>query len=133
MPLSEHEQRILEQLERDLATEDPKLATTMTSGPTSSATRIIVGVLGVIVGLVLLFIGVAQSLAVVGIIGFVIMVLAVLYAVATPKKTTLTLVDQEGNTLHSGTRSRKLGKAAKQSFTARMEERWEKRNRGDQF
>ena len=33
MPLSEHEQRILEQLERDLMSQDPKLATALKAEP----------------------------------------------------------------------------------------------------
>lgn len=135
MPLSEHEQRILEQLERDLATDDPKLATAMTHGHRTSAKRIAVGALGVVAGLVMLFIGVAKSLAVVGIIGFVIMVLAIWYAVTSDKTQSLTLLGPDGKPISHSKTGSGPGSAPrkKQSFTSKMEERWEKRSRGDQF
>ena len=55
MPLSEHEQRVLEQMEHAMEAEDPKFATAM-RGRTPKARqrrRIMVGSIGVVVGLVL--------------------------------------------------------------------------------
>ncbi len=47
MPLSEHEQRILEQLEKELSSQDPKLATAMTTGHRGSFKRTIIAIVGV--------------------------------------------------------------------------------------
>jgi uncharacterized membrane protein YgcG len=138
MPLSEREQRILEQLERELSTEDPKLATTMTEGPRASFGRVVIAIVGIVAGLLLLIFGVSQSLAVVGVVGFVVMVAAVVIASRPSKKNQLRVVDASGQ-LYAPTmkKSRKGSNGAKKpsgsggSFTQRMEERWEKRQNGE--
>ncbi|MFD2841197.1 DUF3040 domain-containing protein [Populibacterium corticicola] len=131
MPLSEHEQRILEQLERELASEDPKLATTMSDGPRPSFARVAVAIIGVVVGLLMLIIGVSQSLAVVGILGFAVMVAAVVFASTPSKKTQLRVVDGKSSSrpARGGSNVKPKQAKSKGSFTQRMEERWEKRQR----
>ena len=75
MPLSEHEQRLLEQMERALYAEDPKFATSMRSarGGAGDRRRIAIGVVGLLVGLGLLVAGVAAKLVIVGVLGFLAM------------------------------------------------------------
>jgi hypothetical protein len=75
MPLSEHEQRLLEQMEKALYAEDPKFATSLRSAPGSRAARgrAALGVLGVLAGLGLLIAGVATTLIAIGVLGFVVM------------------------------------------------------------
>ena len=75
MPLSEHEQRLLEQMERALYAEDPKFATSMRSsrGGAGDRRRIVIGVVGLLVGLGLLLAGVAAKLVIVGVLGFLAM------------------------------------------------------------
>lgn len=127
MPLSEREQRILEQLERELTSEDPKLATTMTDGPKASFGRVVIAIVGITVGLLLLILGVANSLPVVGVLGFAVMVGAVVYA-STPSKTAkLQAVNGTGKA--AGAKRPKAQNRA--SFTQRMEARWEKRQNGE--
>lgn len=130
MPLSEREQRILEQLERELSTEDPKLATTMTEGPRASFGRILIAVLGIVVGLLLLIVGVSQSLAIVGILGFVVMVAAVVVASMPSKKNKLRVVGGSGTSTSRSKKATKRPAGKSGSFTQRMEERWEKRQDG---
>lgn len=130
MPLSEREQRILEQLERELSTEDPKLATTMTEGPRASFGRILIAVLGIVVGLLLLIVGVSQSLAIVGILGFVVMVAAVVVASMPSKKNKLRVVGGSGTSMSRSKKATKRPAGKSGSFTQRMEERWEKRQDG---
>ena len=62
MPLSEHEQRLLEQMERALYAEDPKFATSLRSTPGARAARgrAALGVLGILAGLGLLVAGVPE-------------------------------------------------------------------------
>ena len=52
MPLSEHEQKLLEQLERQLHEDDPKFASSMGSDPgrTWSTRHIVIGVLATLAG-----------------------------------------------------------------------------------
>src|SRR3954470_10980473 len=75
MPLSEHEQKLLEQLERQLHEDDPKFANSMGSDPGRSwSTRhIVIGVLATLAGVLLLLVGVSLQNIFVGVLGFVVM------------------------------------------------------------
>ena len=82
MPLSEHEQRLLEQIERALYAEDPKFASTVRGGRLRKPTRRrrLQGVAVFVVGLVLLVVGVAvpqlwlaSSFPVSRVVGFLVM------------------------------------------------------------
>ena len=89
MPLSEHEQRVLEQMEKALYAEDPRLATQLkrtatTGGPAGlDRRRLAVGVLVALAGLALVVVGVMSQQIWVGAIGFLAMVLGGAWA-ATP-------------------------------------------------
>jgi len=84
MPLSEYEQRVLDQLERDLGT-DPKLGRTMARGSHQRG-RIVGGALGVLIGLGVVLIGVVAQNVAVGIAGFALMLAAAMWAIFTPRK-----------------------------------------------
>lgn len=72
MPLSDHEQRLLEQMERALYAEDPKFADSLrkTRRPAVDRKRMTLGIVGVAAGLAILLAGVATSLPLVGVLGF---------------------------------------------------------------
>ena len=60
MPLSEHEQRLLEQMEKALYAEDPKFATSLQSrGGAASRSRAALGVLAILGGLGIVLAGMA--------------------------------------------------------------------------
>ena len=86
MPLSEHEQHLLEQMEQALYAEDPKFASQMqgSTGARPSATPHHVGVLAVVAGLVLVVLGVVNEAVWLGAIGFALMVGGAAYAVTPP-------------------------------------------------
>ncbi len=119
MPLSEHEQKLLEQLEKQLHEDDPKFANSMGSDPIRawSTRHIIMGVLGTIAGVLLLLVGVSLQNIFLGVLGFVVMGAGVYFA---------TLRRISGGKL----KSRKPGKP-KSSFMNNLEERWDERRRGD--
>lgn len=74
MPLSEHEQRMLEQMERALYEEDPRFAATIrnTPGPSSRARRGAgVGVLVAALGVVTIIVALLQAIPLLGVLGFV--------------------------------------------------------------
>ncbi|RTL69225.1 MAG: DUF3040 domain-containing protein [Pseudonocardiaceae bacterium] len=82
MPLSEHEQRLLDQIERALYAEDPKFASSVRGGRLRKPTRRrrLQGVLVFLLGLVLLVVGVAvralwlaSSFPVLSVVGFLLM------------------------------------------------------------
>jgi hypothetical protein len=88
VPLSEHEQRLLDQIERALYQEDPKFASTVrqTDLRTHMKRRLIKAALVLALGFGLLLAGVVVSQPLVGIAGFGVMVLALLLAMSAWKR-----------------------------------------------
>jgi hypothetical protein len=143
MPLSEHEQRLLDEIEQALYAEDPKFASQMQGSKARDRLRhrIMVGVLAVLAGLVLVVLGVVNEAVWLGAIGFALMVGGAAYAVTPPRspKPTLGAVGQDGTvrahapTKGNGGRSGRPRKADKPrqsgstGFMQRLEERWDKR------
>lgn len=128
MPLSEYEQRVLEQMERQLTSDDPRLANTLTSrGGRRPVTRYVVAGAGAVVGLLLLVVGAASSLPWLGALGFVVMFAAVAFAFAGPRRTRS---GPQGAVRPDGSVRRPAAgrqPARKQGFMARLEERWDRR------
>jgi hypothetical protein len=83
VPLSDHEQRLLDQIEQALYAEDPKFASAVRSARSRSRTRrsIMLSALGVLVGLGLVLVGLVASLIVLSVVGFVIVVASCGWAV----------------------------------------------------
>ena len=78
MPLSEHEQRILANIERRLLEEDPKFAQQVGRSLQSRLIRRMrLAACGFVLGLIILIVGFAQYVAL-GVAGFVIMALLAL-------------------------------------------------------
>jgi len=75
VPLSEHEQHLLEQMEQALYAEDPKFASQMQGSAARARLRrrVIVGAVFVIVGLGLVFLTVVQNVVWWGAVGFALM------------------------------------------------------------
>ena len=71
MPLSDHEQRVLEQLERQLNADDPRLATRLADSgrPAVSVRRVVLGAVLAVVGLAVVLAGVSTQLVLVGGLG----------------------------------------------------------------
>ncbi len=128
MPLSEHEQRLLEQMEKALYAEDPKFATSLRSSGAASRSRAALGVLVLLAGLGILLAGVAMPMALVGVAGFVVMLAgAVLTYFAFSRGTTAT-GDSAGTPQNPGAASKPQRTSG---FMDRMEDRWRKRAEDD--
>ena len=123
MPLSEHEQRLFEQIERSLS-EDPKFASAVRhSDPRFHARRrIILAVVLILAGLALVVYGVADDKILLGLIGFMLMLTAAAFAMLSHRRTQSTELRSVDGTAHRRTR-KGLG------LVDRLEARW--RNRGD--
>lgn len=123
MPLSEHEQRLLDQLEQQLHEEDPKFAHALSTAPSRalSTRNIVIGVLIGIAGLLVLLGGVATHLIVLGILGFVVMGAGVYVSISRPKfAAAAESVNKTG---------RGAGAKQKSGFMNGLEEKWEERRR----
>jgi len=131
MPLSEYEQRVLEQMERQLASDDPRLANTLTKRSRRPVSRYAVAGVGVLVGLLLLVVGAARSLPWLGIVGFVVMFAAVAFAVAMPHRPAAGpsgIVAEDGSVRPT---AKKKSARRTRSFMSRLEERWDRRRDQD--
>ena len=126
MPLSEYEQRVLEQMERQLTSDDPRLANTLQSrgGRRGIGRWVLVGV-GFVGGLLLLVAGAAMSQLWLGVIGFLLMFGAVAYAFAGPQQPgPVGVVGKNGSVTQ---RPRGKRPASRGGFMSRLEERWDRR------
>jgi hypothetical protein len=129
MPLSEYEQRVLEQMERQLTSDDPRLANTLQSrGSTRRGVGrwFLVGA-GFIAGLLLLVAGAAMSQLWLGVIGFLLMFGAVAYAFAGPQASSgpAGVVRGDGSVAPRNKGAKKP--PSRGGFMARLEERWDRR------
>ncbi|HET9422437.1 MAG TPA: DUF3040 domain-containing protein [Nocardioides sp.] len=143
MPLSEEELRLLEQMERALVEEDPKLASTLrgTSLRRSARRRAILAGLVFVVGVAVLMTGAIAQLWYVGIVGFVIMLGSATVALGSIRGQSAGNAEPRATDHSSGftvieggrpSRTRKTRNRAtsSSSFMERMEERW-RRRRGE--
>jgi hypothetical protein len=144
VPLSEHEQHLLEQMEQALYAEDPKFASQMQGSAARARLRrgLAIGAAGVIAGLGLVVLGVAAESIWWGAIGFALMVGGVAYAISPPKvpKVKLGAVTEDGSVrTHEPagrlgklrkSKSKSKSKSNKQSLMRRLEYRWDRRRDG---
>jgi hypothetical protein len=149
VPLSEHEQRLLEQMEQQLSVEDPKFANAMrgSAARVKARRRMVLGAFGVLVGLGLVLLGVARGGAeglTLGITGFAVMVAGAWLAVTPPRRKNLAgpvgTVAADGTTQPRAARPERGGKGRRGrknrgqrgsgGFMSRMEQRWERRRGG---
>ena len=120
MPLSEQEQRLLEEMERSLYQNDADFVATSTRRGRTNYTWVVLGVLIAVAGIAGLVAGVAIRQPVVGIVGFAIMFAGVLLAVAPPRR----LV----GAAEPEPRARQTGRGS--GFMDTLEERWDRRQEG---
>lgn len=136
MPLSEHEQQLLDQLEQQLRSEDPRFAQNIsqprqTGGGALSAKRFVIGVLGLLAGIAITiasiyFFGMPFG-AIGGVIGFAVMVAGGYWAINGSSESAPATSGTKAPTAKAA-----AGSASSSSgFMDRLEDRWEKRRRGE--
>lgn len=129
MPLSDHEQRMLEQIESALYAEDPKFASSVRGGTlrAPSARRRLQGAGLFVVGLAMLIVGVAVRATMIGtfpvlsVFGFLVMFGGVVFAITGPR------VAKAADHAPAGGPRQRRGKGPGGSFTTRMEDRFRRR------
>ncbi|MFD6417472.1 DUF3040 domain-containing protein [Streptomyces sp. NPDC060194] len=130
MPLSEHEQRMLEQMERALYAEDPKFATALEGSGLRTYTRrrVYQAVAGFLVGIALLMAGLVTQVIWVSVVGFLVMLGCAVLAVTGWRKAPKP-GEQQAVTGSSGGGSDTRNRTGRQRRTMmnRIEERWQRR------
>ena len=130
MPLSDHEQRMLDQIESALYAEDPKFASSVRGGGfrAPTARRRLQGGALFAIGLAMLVSGVAFKATMIGtfpilsVFGFIVMFAGVIYAITAPRLSRRP--DRSGSAPGSARQRRNKGGG---SFTSRMEDRFRRR------
>lgn len=129
MPLSDHEQRMLEQIESALYAEDPKFASSVRGGTLRAPTarRRVQGAALFILGLAMLVSGVAFQATMIGtfpilsVFGFLVMFGGVVFAITGPR------VSKSAEPTPAGGQRQRRGRGPGGSFTSRMEDRFRRR------
>ena len=131
MPLSDHEQRMLDEIESALYAEDPKFASSVRGGTLRAPTtrRRIQGAALFLIGLAMLVSGVAFKATMIGtfpilsVFGFLVMFGGVVFAITGPRA--VGGRDRAGS--DAGAARQKRAKRSGGSFTNRMEDRFRRR------
>jgi hypothetical protein len=128
VPLSEHEQRLLEQIERALVDDDPKFASTVRTGDRRQKARrkLQVGVVIVVVGLAALIGGAVLPQVVLGVLGFLVMFGGAVLGILNYKAAT-GAVEPGNSSGPAGRPAAGRGRAAQQPLKNRLEERFRRR------
>ncbi|WP_175412369.1 DUF3040 domain-containing protein [Streptomyces sp. TRM64462] len=124
MPLSEHEQRMLEQMERALYAEDPKFATALEGSGLRTYTRrrVYQAVAGFLVGIALLMAGMIFTQIWLGVVGFLVMLGCAVLAITGWRKAPKPGEQPAAGAAPAGRRQRQ-----RRSMMDRIEQRWQRR------
>ncbi|MGW0839303.1 DUF3040 domain-containing protein [Streptomyces sp. NPDC002787] len=127
MPLSEHEQRMLEQMERALYAEDPKFASALEGSGLRTYTRrrVYQAVAGFLVGIALLMAGMVAQQIWVSVVGFLVMLGCAVLAVTGWRKAPKPGEQPTGAAAGSAGAGRQTRQ--RRSMMDRIEQRWQRR------
>ncbi len=122
MPLSEQEQRLLEEMERSLYHNDADfVATVGKRRGRPNYTLLVLGILTVVAGVAILIGGVALRQPLIGVVGFVVMFAGVLIAIRPSRVPVEESADR---------RASRAAKSAKPGLMDRLNDRWDRRQDG---
>jgi hypothetical protein len=129
VPLSEHEQRQLEQIEQSLYADHPRLARAMRAKDPKVhyRRRLVQASVGFVVGVGALVAGLLLKYAWLDIVGFVLMVGSSMWAMTSYRRMTGLMVDRR----KAAVRDRKAARTANAGMMDRIEERWRRRQERD--
>ncbi|MFZ4107587.1 MAG: DUF3040 domain-containing protein [Candidatus Planktophila sp.] len=115
MPLSDHEKRMLQEMEAALLTEDPRLFSALSgTGPSPKRPRILASLGLVLMGITVLFTGLIAKVTPVGVLGFAIALAGIILA----------LSSFGGSSSGSTTKSARKSKG----LNSKLQSRWDDRN-----
>jgi len=138
MPLSEHEQRQLEQIEQELRASDPRFADAVQAADprVHYKRRVTAAALGFLAGVGLLLAGVVIKIILIAVAGFAVMLACSLWAVTSYQRMTgITTGRVPAQARTSGmkpraAKGRPAGNQAGSGMMVRLEERWRRRQAG---
>ncbi|WP_171171252.1 DUF3040 domain-containing protein [Streptomyces sp. I05A-00742] len=129
MPLSEHEQRMLEQMERALYAEDPKFATALEGSGLRTYTRrrVYQAIAGFLVGIALLMAGMVAQWIWISVVGFLVMLGCAVLVVTGWRKAPKPGGDPQRGAGPVGGMAARRQMRQRRSMMDRIEQRWQRR------
>jgi Flp pilus assembly protein TadB len=133
VPLSEHEQRQLEQIEQALYREDPKFGRVVRSSDprVHHRRKVLQALFGVLAGVGVLVAGVVTRHVYLEVAGAVVLVLALLWAFVNWRQYVARTRAARGRSQPDRRRSSSVRKSGRMGLMERLEERWRRRQEGD--
>jgi hypothetical protein len=134
VPLSDHEQRMLDQIEKALYAEDPKFANSVRARDprVHYRRRMIQAGIGFLIGVGLLLAGVVTKYIWMGVAGFLVMLTCSMWALTSWRHMNGTFSTRGPATAAAAPPRRRGSRAASgQGFMERLEERWRRRQETD--
>jgi hypothetical protein len=130
VPLSEHEQRQLDQIERALYAEDPKFAQAVRAKDprVHYKRRVVEAAIGFLLGVGLLLAGVISKLTLIGVAGFVVMLACSMWALSSWRHMSGGSAGRPGA---ARDRRSRPPVNSRSRFMERLEERWRRRQERD--
>ena len=132
MPLSEHEQRQLEQIEQGLYSEHPRFAKAVRAADprVHYKRRVIYAVVLFVIGVALLPVGVSTYIAI-SVVGFVVMLASCYWAAMSYRRMNGMATGKiQLKERRTGRNNKPGGKRSHGGFGERLEERWRRRQQG---
>lgn len=120
MPLSEHEKRLLAEMEQALAADDPRLISAF-NGKTPSRTRVVIGFGLILLGIFVLFGGLISQTPPLGIAGFILSLTGAVLAITN-------LGGLMNSVMNRAQTPKNLGGKSGGKWSSKFEQRWERRN-----
>jgi len=138
VPLSEHEQRMLDQIEQALYNEDPKFANTVrqTNPAVHYKRSIVQASVGFVVGIGLLMGGAVFQQVIVGVIGFIVMLACLLWGLSAWRRVAggsgeaAEQQEPQGKGPKQAPESKQRRRQQRPGMMHRFEERWRRRQEG---
>jgi hypothetical protein len=126
VPLSEHEQRLFDQIERSLA-EDPKFASAVRANDPRfhARRRLLIAAFVIVLGLALVVYGTVSQNTPLGVAGFVVMLGSAAFAMQSRRRGQAPDLKSVG-----GTATRRTRQGRKGGLIDRLEDRWRQRPEG---
>ena len=139
MPLSEHEQHQLEQIEQALRAGDPRFADAVhAADPRVHYRRRVIGAApGFLIGVGLLLAGLVINVILIAVAGFVVMLVCSLWAVTSYRRMTAITTgrtpaqDSRSGSKRRAAKGRPAGRQAGSGLMRRLQERWRRRQERD--
>ncbi|GAA2174962.1 hypothetical protein GCM10009846_22930 [Agrococcus versicolor] len=123
MPLSEQEQRLLDEMERNLYKHEADIVTTSSGPRTVNYTRVALGIALLAAGLAVVVVGVVVQIALVGVAGFGLAVAGAMLALTASRPAEPG--EQEASSTPKGGAAPKA--RSRSSLMERLSEEWDKR------